>query len=99
MPGAPCLISVKVRQPVSRFLTMIGVHRSASSSEVRATGQNWPYVRIDQGSHVARTVQASFFDIADPAGFLDCFVKRILTCTDPANQGWGEKDASIRERA
>ena len=42
IPGAPCLISVKVRHPVSRFRMMIGVYRSASSSEVRATGQNWP---------------------------------------------------------
>jgi hypothetical protein len=42
IPGAPCLISVKVRHPLSRFRMMIGVYRSASSSEVRATGQNWP---------------------------------------------------------
>jgi len=40
IPGAPCLISVEVWHPVSRFRMMIGVHRSAGSSEVRATGQN-----------------------------------------------------------
>ena len=42
IPGAPCLISVKVRHPLSRLRMMIGVHRSANSSDVRATGQNWP---------------------------------------------------------
>ena len=42
MPGAPALISVNVWAPLSRFRTMIGVHRSASSSEARAIGQNWP---------------------------------------------------------
>jgi hypothetical protein len=37
--GAPCMISLKVRQPLRRFRTMIGVQRSASSSEARAIGQ------------------------------------------------------------
>ena len=42
MPGAPWRISVNVRQPLSRLRTMIGVQRSAISSDVRATGQYWP---------------------------------------------------------
>jgi hypothetical protein len=40
MPGAPWRISVNERQPLSRFRTMIGVQRSAISSDVRAIGQN-----------------------------------------------------------
>jgi hypothetical protein len=42
IPGAPCRISLNVRQPFSRFRMMIGVQRSASSSELLAIGQNWP---------------------------------------------------------
>ena len=41
-PGAPAAISLKVRQPSSRFRRMIGVQRSARISEPRAFGQNWP---------------------------------------------------------
>jgi len=42
MPGAPCLISVEAGHSESRLRMMIGVHRSASSSEVRATAHYWP---------------------------------------------------------
>ena len=41
-PGGSRQRSPKVQQPVSRLRMMIGVHRSASSSEVRAIGQYCP---------------------------------------------------------
>jgi hypothetical protein len=39
-PGAPAAISLKVWQPNRMVRTMIGVHRSARTSEPRAIGQN-----------------------------------------------------------
>ena len=42
MPGVPSRIWLKVWHPLSRLRTMIGVHRSASSSDVRAMGHYWP---------------------------------------------------------
>jgi hypothetical protein len=40
-PGAPVAISLKVWQPSSTFRTMIGVQRSARTSEALAMGQYW----------------------------------------------------------
>src|SRR6185436_10399689 len=42
---------------------MIGVHRSASSSELRAIGQYWLYSRTPSAWRELPTVATSFFDI------------------------------------
>ena len=41
-PGAPFAISVKVLEPFRTLRRMIGVQRSAKTSDALAIGQYWP---------------------------------------------------------